>query len=210
MNLESVAKIGVTMSVEYEKIKTTTKLQEFVGDNGFEVFQITNDGVPIITTSDELLEFTFTYNCATYRFEAKLEKTYIKDNLILAQYKIDGKIAKVQRRESFRLDIRLGAVVRLITAEDEETVRTIDICEGGMQFEALKKYYPKQTLKCLIFLYTDKELHINAEVVRTVKCKDDDNITNVSVRFINVSKEQQSVLRKFVLKQQLLLRKRLR
>lgn len=216
MVLSQIVKLGEIFEIQLNDMVTKTKLQDIIDDEHFIVFRPTVKGIPLIAEKGEEMQFSFYRNNGVYTFNAIMEKYDVRDTM-QCHFKVVSDIKKKQRRSSYRLPIVLDAVVSLLEPEvdivgqtDSFKVKTLDISEAGMMFNSYE-YFPAGTLLSVyITLEKYNTITVNARVIRCFIPSSDTKKYNTCVMFVNIPSRDQSKIGRFVLKKQIIDRKKLR
>ncbi len=217
MILSQVANLGEMFKIESEELVTKTKLQDIVDEQSFIVFQPTVHGIPLRANKTTPLRFSFCRNNGMYVFDAVMEKSFVRDNLRVCQFKAISEVEKTQRRSSFRLPVVLDAIVSLIQPEVDipgthavYEAKTSDLSDAGMQFTCYEYFIGGTLINIVLDLGGENELSLNAKVIRCFLPSKKTVKYNVSVKFVNLSSGDQAKLSRFILKTQIKNRNRLR
>lgn len=141
-------------------------------------------------------------NKGRYMFDAKiLEREHKK----IYRFKIMkiGKMKRLQQRKYYRLDIcipikkifslKIGNEIKSI----EEKCLTKDLSGNGMKLMCNFNHKTGDLIKCLFKIY-DKEIDLNAEVVRVEKIKNGEFTYALGINFIDIKNEDREAIIKFI------------
>jgi len=216
MLLGNVAKLGETLEFDFNGKKGKTKLQDILGDRRFVVFEPTVRGIPIRPEEVDWVHFSFTRQNGVFAFDTVLESRYTSDGLRLCRFRVVNDVKKKQRRAYFRLEAVLDATVQPVNPEIEgldpgllSRVHTVDLSEGGIQFQGTEMYESGQVLDVHITLAKYDTIAFMGRVVRSFKLPDEKFRHNTSVKFISSSPREQARLCKFIMQRQIKQRRRI-
>jgi c-di-GMP-binding flagellar brake protein YcgR len=216
MVLSQVVKIGEIFEIKVNDVVTKTKLIDIIDDQHFVVIRPTIKGVPLIADRDEEIQFSFYRTNGVFTFHAVMEK-YDAIDPMRCHFIIVSEVKKMQRRSSYRLPIVLDAVVSHLEPEvdivgqtDSFRVKTVDLSEAGLMFNSYEFFPAGTLLSAYIILEKYNSITVNARVIRCVAPSNDTKKYNTSIMFVNISNRDQAKIGRFVLKKQIIDRKKLR
>ena len=216
MILSQVANLGEMFKIEAEELITKTKLQDIVDEQSFIVFQPTVHGIPLRTNKTKPMRFSFFRNNGMYVFDAVMEKSFIKDNLRVCQFRAISEVKKQQRRSSYRLPIVMPAYVSLVQPEVDIPgtqavfqAKTIDLSDAGMMFTCYE-YFLRGTLVTVnLKLEEGGDIALNAKIIRCFLPSKKTVKYSVSVQFFNLTSKDQAKLSRFIMRTQIKNRNRI-
>ncbi len=139
-----------------------------------------------------------------YVFDAITEKNEIVDGLLMCKLTRTTEIDRIQRRDSFRVQLLFDVHYKIKGTEDDfKATKGVDISEAGMAMNS-KTQLPKDTVLDIVFTIEDTNYQMSAIVMRSIaKLVGKDEIVKVGLKFLDASSVQIKELRRFVYKQQL-------
>ncbi|MFA5675329.1 MAG: flagellar brake protein [Christensenellales bacterium] len=209
MRLEKNIKIGELLELYINGQTYRTKLQDITGDT-FTVLNPTDKGLPVPILQDDIINVRFYRSSGVFEFDARMQERFIKGRLQLCRLLIISELKRSQRRASFRLPIILK--VQLWRVDDEEKkkhkAKTVDISEHGILLTCFEIFSKGTKLYAEINM-TDTEKRIfEAEVLRCEQPYNDSEPKKMVLMYINISESDRNYLGRFIMRQQILARKK--
>jgi len=209
VRLEKNIKIGELLELYINGQTYRTKLQDITGDT-FTVLNPTDKGLPVPILQDDIINVRFYRSSGVFEFDARMQERFIKGRLQLCRLLIISELKRSQRRASFRLPIILK--VQLWRVDDEEKkkhkAKTVDISEHGILLTCFEIFSKGTKLYAEINM-TDTEKRIfEAEVLRCEQPYNDSEPKKMVLMYINISESDRNYLGRFIMRQQILARKK--
>ena len=201
------------MEMQMGELSVKTKLQDVLKDGRFTVFHPTIKSVPLPLTKDDTVKICFYRPNGVFSFQANIVDWYKKENIMLCELKALTEIAKYQRRKSYRLPIVLNVSLKRLDGDEEEQAKvyrakTVDISEHGMLLSCFQSF-PNGTPICAELKMPDMEKRVfNTEVLRCKNPFMDTEPHNIVLLFLNCSAQDRAYLAKFIMRQQIIARKK--
>lgn len=211
MRLEEAAELGQVFEVQTTYGTGKTKLQEFIDSDVFSVYQPTINGLPMMDLTNQAIDFSFFKNNGIYTFKAQGLKTYESEGLKLCRFKLIGEVHRCQRRRAFRLPIVLKVDVEYLEDESGDVLdppmktlhgKTAVISEKSIQMMTKKPLKEKMRVNIKLHLNSLQRLHLTAEVLRCSDLEQKYTAYDVVFVFTDYLEKDITVLRRFILQQQ--------
>ncbi len=209
MRLEKIVKIGELLEFNINGKTYRTKLQDINGDL-FTVFNPTDRGIPVPISQQDIINVRFYRTSGVFVFDAQMQERFTKGRLQLCRLLIASEVKKFQRRQSYRLPIVLRVLIWRVDDEEQKKykAKTVDISEHGILLTCYD-VFPKGTKLCAEINMTDKEKRIfEAEVLRCEQPFNDSEPKKMVLMYINISESDRNYLGRFIMRQQILARKK--
>ncbi len=212
MQSNELITLGEILELSTGTITVRTKLQEIVSDSEFIVLQPTVKGIPVRPESEEVL-FTFYRADGCYSFRARLSHSFLSGELNLCRVRRVSQITRTQRRECYRLPIVLDVMLYESQQEDEEPAKryhgkTINLSEKGMELSSFTTFDKGAKLTAQIRLPSCETLTVQATLLNSSPPLKRTEPNKLVLLFIDHDEKDQAYIRRFILKQQVLARKR--
>jgi c-di-GMP-binding flagellar brake protein YcgR len=213
VHFDEIVTVGEIMEFQIGDLAVKTKLQDILENRLFTVFHPTLKGVPISLTRHEIVKIWFHRSNGIFSFEARINDWYIKNQLQLCELEAITEIAKFQRRKSFRLPIMLSVTLKRLDGDEEEQskiykARTVDISEDGMLLSCFQSFPSGTPVSAEIKLPDMQTRVFKTEVLRCEKPFIDNDPHNMVLLFLNCSQHDRTYLARFIMRQQIVARKR--
>lgn len=208
MRVDEILKIGEILDIKLSSGSVRTKLQEFLEDNDFAVFQPTVNGLPIYAEDNQIFSLVFYRNDGVYTFEAMIKKMYVKDELRLCRFSQVTDIRRYQNRQAYRLPIVLDVEIEYINSENEEAVRkvckgkTSNISEKSVQLTCFTLMPEKTMVNAKVNFDGSDSLILQAQVLRCTKPTMKSDPYEIVLRFVDCLDRDITYIRRFILRQQ--------
>ena len=211
MRLEEAAELGQVFEVQTTYGTGKTKLQEFVDDEEFSVFQPTINGLPMMQHKDIAVDFTFFKDNGIYTFKAQILETYEFEGLKLCRFKLIGDVNRCQRRRAFRLPIVLKVDVEYCEDAqhdgEEPQAKTLHgktavISEKSIQMVTKIPFNEKMRVDLKLHISPIHLLHLTAEVLRCSDLEQKYTAYDVVFVFVDSLEKDITALRRFIIQQQ--------
>jgi len=201
------------MEMQIGEITVKTKLQDILDDRRFLVFHPTVKGVPISLTRGDLAKVCFYRPNGVFSFEASVADWYVKNDIQLCEWKAVTEVTKFQRRRSYRLPIVLNVTLKPLSGNDEERsktyrAKTIDISEDGMLLSCFHSFPPGTPISAEVKLPDMQTRMFTTEVLRCETPFNDNDPHNMVLLFLNCSHHDRAFLARFIMRQQIIARKK--
>lgn len=213
MYFDEIVTVGEIMEFQIGDLTVKTKLTDLLENRQFTVFHPTLKGVPIPLTRLETVNICFYRPNGIFSFEAKIVDWYVNRQLQLCELEAITEVTKFQRRKSYRLPIMLGVVLRRLDGDEEEKektyrAKTIDISEDGMLLSCFQSFPSGTPVSAEIKLPDMPPRIFKTEVLRCEKPFVDNDPHNMVLLFLNCSQHDRTFLTRFIMRQQIIARKR--
>ncbi len=201
--------IGEILNIKLKNGSAKTKLQEFLSDDEFAVFQPVYNGLPLWPAHDEVLPFCFFRDDGVYQFNAKITDTYEKDGLHLCSFRQVSEIVKQQRREAYRLPVVLDVTIQL---EDEEQAeekkirvykaKSVNLSEKGIELTCFSRL-PENTKVILTVFFGNIAFDLHAEIIKCTKPEKKTDPYDIVLLFVGCIGRDITYIRKYILHKQI-------
>ncbi len=213
MRFDEIVTIGEIMEMKVGDLCMRTKLQDMLDDEQFTVFHPTIKSVPVPMTPGDVVVLTFYRQNGVFSFEAKVVKWYVKDHIKLCQLKALTDVKKSQRRKSYRLPIVLNVTLRRLDGDEKEQAKrykakTVDISEHGMLLSCFHSFPPGTPISAEVKMSDGEYREFQTEVLRCETPFHENDPHNIVLLFLNCTEYDQAYLRRFILRQQIIARKK--
>ncbi len=208
MNLYEQLREGETVEMRIGAIITKSKIERIDSATHFVVTQPTHKLLPVAFDLDEQIEFFFFRNNGVYSFRAAFSGRAMMGKMRVCAFTAVTDMKKSQRRLSFRLAVPLSMTLRRKSQYNqskavEYPAFTINISQEGALFSCPSRF-PVGARLLLEIKFSATELCIvNAEVLRCELPLNKDDPYLIGVKFVNLTKHDQSQIAKFILNTQI-------
>jgi c-di-GMP-binding flagellar brake protein YcgR len=168
-----LAKLGEIVEIKVPTGNARTKVQEFFGEDEFTVFHPVVNGVSMYFDRDKSYSFIFYRSNGIYAFDAKIVRSYTKDDIKLCRLKQVSGVRRHQRRNAYRIPAIFDVDIECSLDEngDETEVikaKTLVISEKSIQL--ICHAHMSENTKVTVRLYIDEAelLELNAEVFKCI------------------------------------------
>ena len=141
MDINEFLVVGDRVDVEFNNNFYRTIVQDILHEDVCLLSQIVQRGVPVYVRPGTDVRLTFFRSNGLFHFPVRMDSYMNVDNLVMMKMVALGYPVKQQRRNSFRLDVRLPVYCRIyddlddmaqdVVSEFKSSV--LDISEGGMK-----------------------------------------------------------------------------
>jgi len=213
VQFDEIVTVGEIMEIQIGELSVKTKLQDVLVDGRFTVFHPTIKNIPLPLTKDDVIKLCFYRSNGVYSFEARIIDWYIKEQIKLCELEALTEVMKNQRRKSYRLPIMLNVTLRRLDGDEEERekvykAKTVDISEHGMLLSCFQNF-PKGTPISAEIKMPDTDRRVfKTEVLRSKTPFIDSEPHNIVLLFLNCSEHDRAYLARFIMRQQIIARKR--
>ena len=212
MRYEEIIRLGELFEIQYEGITVRTKLQEIVTSTEFTVLQPTVKGVPL-RTEDRDVTFMFYRPNGCYSFNARISSPFRAGNIMLCRVVCLSEIMRIQRRQCYRMPIVLDAFLYEMDEAGEPDERafkgkTIDLSEKSVALSCFTAFQEDTQLAVEIRLSDTDSVRIRAKVIRIEKPLQPTDPYMIVLIFTDKYEKNRDFLRRYILRQQILLRKK--
>lgn len=213
MQYEELITLGELFEIQCGQTIVRTKAQEIVSATDFTVLQPTIKGVPLRTEGKDV-KFMFYRPNGCYSFTAQMSRPFWAGNMMLCQVKRLSEIKREQRRRYFRLPIILDVFLYDLdeTGEPGDKVargKTIDISEKSAAISCFTAFQEDTKLAVKIRFSSMDTMQILVKVLRTIEPLQPTDPYKIVLMFLYYYDRDKDFLRRYILKQQILLRKKL-
>ncbi len=208
MRLEDIVKVGELFELNINGKGYKTKLQD-IHEDYFVVLNPTERGTPVEVEQDDIVNVRFYRPAGVFEFDALMRERFIKGKLQLCKLKLISDLRKLQRRQSYRLPIVLR--VTLWREGDEQNkykAKTVDISEHGILLTCFEAFKKGTKLFAKINLTETESRIIESEVLRCEQPFNDSEPRKTVLMYINISASDRNYLGRFIMRQQILARKK--
>lgn len=205
--------IGELMEIKINNGFFKTKLQDLYDDGRFTVFHPTVKGLPIMIETGDTYTLRFCRTNGIYSFDALLLDWYTKDDIRLCLFESKTELVKAQRRQSYRLPIRLDVTLRLEKEKGDQKMpaikgKTVDLSEHGMLLTCFAHLETDTLVIADLKLSPVDTIALKAKVLRCEKPFDKKDPFRIVLLFVGSSDRQKSDLGRYILRQQIIARKK--
>ncbi|NLT96920.1 MAG: flagellar brake protein [Christensenellaceae bacterium] len=213
MEAHEILTIGELMRIRIGDNFIHTKLQELLPDSQFTVFHPTEKGLLVQLEIDEIYTFRFYRENGMYSFDARLLDQYLMGKIRLCLFQAVSSVVKVQRRRSYRLPIELDVKLWPLNAAGKLAVtqfkgKTVNLSEHGVLLTCPISLKPDTWAKVELKLSPTETMALHGRVLRCEEPMNWKDPYRVVILFTDSSEQQQSELRRFILRQQIAARKK--
>jgi len=208
---KEIIRLGELFEIQYEGIIVRTKLQEIVTSTEFTVLQPTIKGVPL-RTEDRDVTFMFYRPNGCYSFNAHISSPFREGNIMLCRVECLSEIKRIQRRQCYRMPIVLDVFLYELDEEGAQGDRvfkgkTIDLSEKSVALSCFTAFQEDTLLTVEIRLSDTDSVRIQAKVLRMEKPLQPTD-PHMMVLIFTEHEKNRDFLRRYILRQQILLRKK--
>lgn len=201
------------MEMQLGEMSMKTKLQDILEKGRFTVFHPTIKSVPLPLVKDDTVKMCFYRPNGVFSFEAKIKDWYIKEKIKLCELEAMTEVEKYQRRKSYRLPIVLNVALKRLDGDEEEKnkvykAKTVDISEHGMLLSCFQSFPDGTPIGAEIRMSDAESRVFNTQVLRCKTPFVDTDPNNIVLLFLNCSEQDRAYLAKFILRQQIIARKK--
>ena len=205
--------IGELMDIKINTGFFKTKLQELYDDVRFTVFHPTVKGLPVRIEAGETYTLRFCRPNGMYSFDALLLDWYTKDDIRLCLFESKTEVVKAQRRQSYRLPIKLDVAIRLDKEKGNQNAavikaKTVDLSEHGMLLTSFTQLEADTLVMADLKLSPVDTVGLKARVLRCEKPLDKKDPYRIVLLFVDSSEQQKSDLGRYIMRQQIIARKK--
>ncbi len=213
MQFDEIVTVGENMEMQLGEMSMKTKLQDVLGSGRFTVFHPTIKSVPLPLTKDDTVKMCFYRPNGVFSFEARIVDWYIKEQIKLCELEAQTKVEKYQRRKSYRLPIVLSVTLKRLDGNEEEQAKvykakTVDISEHGMLLSCFHSFPDGASISAEIKMPEMEDRVFKTEVLRCETPFVDTDPHNIVLMFLNCSEQDRAYLARFIMRQQIIARKR--
>ncbi len=213
MHFDEIVTVGELMELQIGDLAVKTKLQDILENRRFTVFHPTLKGVPIPLTRHDSVKICFYRSNGVFSYEAKIIDWYVNNKLQLCELEAVTEVVKFQRRKSFRLPIMLSVTLRRLDGDEEEQSRTykgrtVDISEDGMLLSCFQSFPSGTPISAEIRLPDMQTRVFKTQVLRCETPFNDNDPHNMVLLFLNCSQHDRTFLARFIMRQQIIARKK--
>lgn len=205
--------IGELMEIKINTGFFKTKLQDLYDDGRFTVFHPTVKGLPVMIEAGDTYTLRFCRTNGMFSFDALLLDWYTKDDIRLCLFESQTEVVKAQRRQSFRLPIKLDVTLRLEEDMGNQNVpvikaKTADLSEHGMLLTSFTSLEVDALVMADLRLSPVDTMALKAKVLRCEKPYDKKDPYRIVLLFVGGSDQQKSDIGRYILRQQIIARKK--
>jgi c-di-GMP-binding flagellar brake protein YcgR len=212
MEFADFLKIGELIEIESEGLRARTKLEELSIEGDLIVMQPTVKGIPLRPPQDEPAKFSFCRQDGVYMFDALMLSAFMRGNVRLCRCKPVSEVMKVQRRQYYRLPIVLDVMMEKCGEKDGVRKRyrskTVDLSENAVQLTCFTGFEPGTGFSIEIRLSDKEIIGVEGKILRCVPPLDKKDPYNMVLVFEELSSRVRVRLRRYILKQQIVKRKK--
>jgi len=213
MEAHEILTIGELMEIKVGDDLIKTKLQELLPDGRFTVFHPTVKGMLVRLEESGTYLMQFYRENGVYSFDARLLDQYSKDEILLCLFHAVSPVVKVQRRRSYRLPIVLDARLLPESAEQGQKpkpvkAKTVNLSEHGTLLTCFTPLEPESAVVVELKLSPSETMTLSGMVLRCEKPPSRKDPCRIVILFSGSSEQQESELRRYILRQQIAARKR--
>ena len=212
MLFEEIVKIVEIMEIGIGDLCLRTKLQEVKEQERFTVFHPTIKGIPVPLAEGDVVNIRFYRSTGIFEFDAKVISWFVEDKLKLCMLEATTEVIKSQRRKSYRLPIVLKVLLWRADDTSEKPkkykAKTVDISEHGMLLTCFESFEAGTTILAEVQLGSNESRIFEAEVLRCEQPFESTDPQKTVLLFVNCSQSDRMYLGRFILKQQILERKK--
>jgi c-di-GMP-binding flagellar brake protein YcgR len=213
VHYEEIITLGELFEIQCGNTVVRTKAQEILSATEFTVLQPTVKGMPLRTEGKDV-SFMFYRPNGCYRFTACISHPYWAGDIMLCRVERLSEIKRVQRRRYFRLPIVLDILLYELDAvglPDGRPFRgkTIDISEKSAAISCFTAFSKDTLLEVRIRLSNVDTIQLRAKVLRTIKPLQTTDPYKIVLIFFDYCDKDRHFLRRYILKQQIQLRKKM-
>ena len=203
--------VGELMDIKINTGHFKTKLQDMYEGGRFTVFHPTVRGLPVMLETDEVYTLRFYRPNGIFSFEALLLDWYTKDDIRLCLFESQTEVVKAQRRQSYRLPIKLDVVIRFDKEKEGRKApgikgKTVDLSEHGMLLTSFTSLETDTQVVADLKLSPAETLAMKAKVLRCEKPFVKKDPYRIVLLFVGSSDRQKSDLGRYILRQQIIAR----
>lgn len=208
MNLERLLFIGDNIEIFIGKKIFVFKVRD-IWENKLIVSCVANCSAEEIGAGENKIVNVNTYRPnGIYKYDMTILSVTQENKTCILELELCSDIKKMQKREFFRLDVRISACIRIILHNEEKNktskydVVTLDISGGGMKAVS-KKPIPSQAV-AMITVYFNKydekfdEINIIGRILRCEKRMNENNDYAVYIQFEKSEKEASEKIVKYI------------
>lgn len=205
--------IGELMEIKIEPGFTKTKLQDMYENERFSVLNPTVKGIPIRLENGGGYTFRFCRSNGVFSFEARLVNNYLQDGIRMCLFESQTEVVRSQRRQSFRLPIKLDVLLYMDSEKQEKNpatvkAKTMDLSEHGMLITSFTRVEANQKVIAELKLSPVDSIALKAKVLRCEKPLDKNDPYRIVLVFDGNSDRQKSDIGRYILQQQIVARKK--
>ena len=212
MLFHEIVKLGEKMDIKVDEITARTKLEDIIDPQRFVISHPTYKLVPIELREKAPVQFMFFRPNGLYIFSAVLEKRFVRDHCMFCIFRVISEVEKRQRRLGYRLSTVLD-VTLYVRGEDTEKqqklmAKVLNIAERGVLLSCFNPLPVGKKISARIQLGGKDLVIFCAEVLR---CEPPDKKNDpylIALQFKSSSIWDQTYIRKYIFKQQIMQRKR--
>lgn len=213
MYFDEIVTIGEIMEMKVGDVCTRTKLQDVLDNQAFTVFHPTVKGIPVPMQHGDVITMSFYRSNGVFSFDAKVTSWYVKDQIKFCQLQALTEVTKTQRRKSFRLPIVLNVVLRQLDGDEDQQAKrykakTVDLSEHGMLLSCFQCFPPGTPIIAEVKMPDKERREFKTEVLRCETPTHDTDPHNMVLLFLNCTEFDRAYLRRFILRQQIIARKK--
>ena len=203
--------VGELMDIKINTGHFKTKLQDMYEGGRFTVFHPTVRGMPVVLETGDIYTLRFYRSNGIYSFDALLLDWYTKDDIRLCLLESKTEVVKAQRRQSYRLPIKLDVAIRLDEKKGDCKApaikgKTVDLSEHGMLLTSFTKLEADTQVVVDLRLSPVDTMALKAKVLRCEKPLDKKDPCRIVLLFVGSSDRQKSDLGRYILRQQIIAR----
>ncbi|MDD5017609.1 MAG: PilZ domain-containing protein [Eubacteriales bacterium] len=211
MRLNEIVVIGEIFEIKNKSLCVRTKLQDVPEGNQLVVLQPTVKGIPVRAEEDTLFEFAFYRPTGLYTFLARMKESFKEDGIMLCRFVAVSDVRKIQRRQCYRLPIVLNAAIRETDdegAEKQYKGKTINLSEKSVQLSCFTRFSEGTHVDVAICLSETETMTLQAKVLKCRKPAKKTEPYDILLLFQNYTEKDRTHISRYVLKQQIVARKR--
>ncbi len=211
MHAHEMMSVGELMDIKINNGHFKTKLQDMYEGGRFTVFHPTVRGLPVMLETGDNYTLRFYRSNGIFSFDAKLLDWYTKDDIRLCLFESQSEVVKAQRRQSYRLPIRLDVMVRIEKDKGDRNApvikgKTVDLSEHGMLLTSFTSLETDIQVIAELRMSPVDTMALKAKVLRCEKPLDKKDPYRIVLLFVGSSDRQKSDLGRYILRQQIIAR----
>ncbi len=211
MHAHEMMSVGELMDIKINNGHFKTKLQDMYEGGRFTVFHPTVRGLPVMLETGDNYTLRFYRSNGIFSFDAKLLDWYTKDDIRLCLFESQSEVVKAQRRQSYRLPIRLDVMVRIEKDKGDRNApvikgKTVDLSEHGMLLTSFTSLEADIQVIAELRMSPVDTMALKAKVLRCEKPLDKKDPYRIVLLFVGSSDRQKSDLGRYILRQQIIAR----
>lgn len=211
MRLDQIVKIGEILVIKYEECNIRTKVQDVLDDNGLVVLQPTLKGIPMTAREDQILEITFFRENGVFTFNALMKETFTANDVRLSKFIAVSEIIKKQRRECFRLMKVLDVIMQKVDDKgiiEEKKFRGKTSCISEKSFQVTSFSSFLKGTKIVLTIDLEEMMMLQTEVLICEKPVKKSEPFQIVLLFENCTNKERTKISKYILRQQIIARKK--